>query len=82
MFEARLLGLDCLMEMKTGEEGGIAFRETFCFGDWPTLGRWGSRIEVCWVEAKEYWFCGGVGIGGRSKVSVDGRGESWNSEGA
>ena len=79
MFEARLLELDWVMEMKTGEEGGIAFRETFGFGDWLTLGPCG---EFCWVEAKEYWFCGGVGIGGWSKVSVDGRGESRNSEGA
>jgi len=29
--------------MKTGEEGGIAFRETFCFGDSLTLGRLRSR---------------------------------------
>ncbi len=79
MFEARLLEFDWVMEMKTGDEGGIAFRETFCFGDWPALGPWG---EFCWVEAREYWICGGVGMGGASKVSVDGRGESRNAEGA
>ena len=55
MFEERLLVFGGDIEMKTGEEGGIAFRETFCFWDSTTLGRLRSRIEeVCWaVEEKE-----------------------------
>ena len=77
MFEPRLLLFACVIEMKTGEAGGIAFRETFAFGDEPTLGRCRSRIEEgCWLEENEVYICGGVGIAGRSKVSVEGRGES------
>lgn len=45
MFEARLLVFACVMEMKTGEAGGMAFRDTFCLGEVPTLGRWRSTIE-------------------------------------
>ena len=55
MFEERLLVFGGDIEMKTGEEGGIAFRETFCLWDSTTLGRLRSRIEeACWaVEEKE-----------------------------
>ena len=55
MFEERLLAFVGDIEMKTGEEGGIAFRETFWFWDPPTLGRLRSRIEeATWaVEENE-----------------------------
>jgi hypothetical protein len=53
MFEERLLELDWVIEMKTGEEGGIAFRETFCLGESPTLGRLRSRMEGPWWADEE-----------------------------
>ena len=55
MFEERFpFGFGAIIEMKTGEEGGIAFRETLLFrvpGDSPPmppipiLGRLRSRME-------------------------------------
>jgi hypothetical protein len=41
------------MEMKTGEEGGMAFRETICLGDSPTLLRLRSRIKAPGLAEEE-----------------------------
>lgn len=66
MFEARLLGFGAIIDMKTGEEGGTAFRDTFCCGESPDpiFGRLRSRIEVGFAD--DVKVRGGVGIGGRS----------------
>lgn len=80
MLETRLEGSEERMLMKTGEEGGMALREM----PWPILGVLRFMMgEGCWmVNCGGGFGSGGAGEGGRSQVSVEGRGVLWASEGA
>lgn len=77
--EARFVGILLLILMKIGDEGELIAFRVVALGVVTTRGRFRLRIE-------EGSFCdvnsgGGVGRGGCSEVSMDGRAELF-SEGA
>jgi len=83
MLETRFEASALRMLMKTGEESGMAFRVTPDRGPSPTLGFLRLMIgdDGCWTTN----CCGGVGMegvgtGGLSNVSVEGRGVLWAAE--
>lgn len=81
MLDARFSEMDeVFMLMKTGEDGLTAFRGTEDLGLSPTT--WGRLRFRIGDGALVVYSWGGLGIGGRSKVSVEGRGVVWASDGA